>query len=118
MYCDMCVVHALQIGEVEADHSRVLRAERDDVTPRTSYAVGAGRPGADLLLQASAALAASSHVLRETTGSHQLANRAEGKAKDLFAEALKHPGATRCMPHAILFSHNVVGVLIGDRCSL
>ena len=81
-----------QIGVVEEDHSRVLRAERDNVTPRTAYATSANKPGADLLLQASAALAAASHVLRETSGSHALANRAESKAKDLFAQALKHPG--------------------------
>lgn len=83
----------VQVGEKKADHSRVLRSERDDVTPRTTWTTQVpDRPGADMLLQVSAALAASARVLKETTGSHQLAHRAESTAKDLFAEALKSPG--------------------------
>jgi hypothetical protein len=87
-----CLFVCPQIGEAKEDHSRVLRAELDHVTRRTVFALTPGRPGADLLLQAAAALAAASHVLKETAGSHQLAHRAESKAKDLFAQALKHPG--------------------------
>lgn len=91
IFTKQCLV--VQIGIAKQDHAQVLRAELDDVTPRSVFTTkGPQRPGADMLMQAAAALASSSHVLAATSGSHQLSHRALSTAKDLFAEALKNPG--------------------------
>lgn len=75
----------------DADHSQMMRAEMDNKTPRTSFAVLApGKPGADLLFQSTAAFAASAVALRNT-GS-PLAKKAEVEAKKVYAQAAARPG--------------------------
>ena len=62
---------ALQVGESEADHSKCLRAQLDDVTPRTVYIVDPDHPGADAFAAASTALAAAAMALRRQDGEWQ-----------------------------------------------
>lgn len=83
----------VQIGEKEADHAQFLRAENDNVTPRTVFEVlPPESPGSDLLYQSAAAYAAGALALKEAGGNAQLATRATEKAKELFETAKANPG--------------------------
>lgn len=73
----------LQVGEVDADHSQLLRAELDNQTPRTAFfTLPPGAPGADLLFQQAAAFAATAMVLQDNPGSEDLAVRCEHHSSD------------------------------------
>lgn len=82
----------VQVGEVEADHSACLRAERDATTPRTVYRLEAGQPGADLRSMVAAALAASAAVLARVSGLAELRSSCLQRARELYASARRHPG--------------------------
>ena len=72
---------------MDEDHSRCLRAQLDDVTPRALLVVNRTHPGADALASASTALAAASVAL-ERSGSHaQLAARCLQHAQTLYRVA-------------------------------
>ena len=74
-----------QIGESEEDHKRCLRAELDNVTPRTVYTVDRRRPGSDACAVAAAALAAASMALRKLSNKEGLANTCLRHARKLYA---------------------------------
>lgn len=64
------------MGENQADNELALRAELDDITPRTTFAVlPADAPGADMLFQASAAFSATAKALQDRSASADLVDR-------------------------------------------
>jgi hypothetical protein len=93
----------MQVGDTIRDHELVLRAELDNVTPRTDtpdskgdvgafWTIPPDSPGSDMLFQAAAAYAAGALALRAGGGSEDLASRAATKAASLFQQAEANPG--------------------------
>lgn len=77
----------MQIGEVAEEQSKVIRAELDDVTPRTVFIVDRDHPGADAFALASAALAAASMALRRAGGHLFLVEQCLARAQGMYAVA-------------------------------
>ena len=77
----------MQVGEADADHAVCIRAELDNVTPRTVFIVDRDHPGADAFAQASAALAAASMVLKDVAGQENLTETCLQHAKTMYGVA-------------------------------
>lgn len=92
----------MQVGATDIDHKYVLRAELDDITPRTDgttpedkgvfFTLLPDQKGGDLLFNSAAAYAAGAMALQKGGGSQALATRAQKKAEDLFKQGEKNPG--------------------------
>lgn len=76
---------AVQIGEAEEDHKYCLRAELDDITPRTVYTVDRNHPGGDAVGMAAAAFAACAMALRKVSNKNALANKCMSRARKLYS---------------------------------
>ncbi|CAN6340477.1 unnamed protein product [Urochloa humidicola] len=79
----------VQVGEGNADHSCWQRPEDKD-TPRTSYSVGASRPGSDVAAETAAALAAAAVAFRRLDSGYSA--MLLGHAQQLFSFARNHRG--------------------------